>query len=147
MELAQNEFDRYKRNHQSTALLMIDLDHFKKINDTFGHQTGDEVLRQFSTLCRSELRKIDIIGRFGGEEFIAIFSGLDKTKIGIVAEKLRTAFHSIQCIPNCDKYPLSISIGIYIFTETLTSLDEAILLADGALYEAKRQGRNRVVWA
>ncbi|NMM37450.1 MAG: GGDEF domain-containing protein [Glaciimonas sp.] len=147
MELAENEFERYRRNHQSTALLMIDLDHFKKINDTFGHQTGDAVLRQFAKQCRSELRKIDIVGRFGGEEFIVILIGLDKNQIGIVAEKLRAAFHSIQCIPDHVTYPLSISIGIYIFTETLTSLDEAILLADEALYEAKRQGRNRVAWA
>lgn len=147
MELSNNEFDRYKRNHQSTALFMIDIDHFKKINDMFGHLIGDEVLRQFANQCKKELRKIDIIGRFGGEEFIALFSGLEKQEIAIVAEKIRTAFNSIKCIPNHDDHPLTLSIGIYIFTEKLKSLDEAILFADKALYEAKRLGRNQVIWA
>ena len=147
MELAEQEFERCKRHHQTIAILMIDLDHFKKINDTFGHQTGDEALRQFADLCRAELRKIDIVGRFGGEEFIAILTGLDADQIGVVADRLRTAVHSIRFAPNGAPTPLSASIGINVLTELPNSLDEAISLADKALYEAKRRGRDRVIFA
>ena len=125
------------------AVLMIDVDHFKKINDEFGHGVGDKVLEETGKLLYSVLRKTDLISRFGGEEFLTVISGLsDKRRALAVAEKLRQAIAALRILP---ELRLSVSIGVAI-RDPDSDLPAAALIerADKAMYHAKRRGRNVV---
>ncbi|MFA7270038.1 MAG: diguanylate cyclase [Sterolibacterium sp.] len=127
-----------------TAVLMLDLDLFKRVNDEFGHLTGDAVLVHFSALMREELRKIDTGGRVGGEEFAIILAGADQSAAQIFAERLRKKIASTPLLLNGVEITVTVSIGISDLTAADTSADEVLIRADGALYHAKRSGRNRV---
>jgi diguanylate cyclase (GGDEF)-like protein len=130
------------------ALLMIDLDHFKSVNDRHGHQRGDEVLVEFARRVTGSVRDIDTFARYGGEEFVLI---LPETNLGgglAVAEKLRLATHgTVFCDRGSDGVRLTISIGVACFPEHASAPEELLRAADEALYEAKLQGRDRVVTA
>ncbi|OHT20375.1 sensor domain-containing diguanylate cyclase [Edaphosphingomonas haloaromaticamans] len=128
------------------ALLMVDLDHFKRINDGWGHQMGDCALRAFATLCLEHLRDDDIIGRLGGEEFGILLPGCDAEAALAAAGRLRQAIAGIIVDPLISDGPrLSASIGVTIVAQGESDLEKAIGRADKALYEAKRMGRNYVV--
>jgi len=136
-----NSYLRYKNPYFSVA--MFDIDHFKKINDTYGHLAGDFILRELAEVVREQMRKSDICGRFGGEEFLII---LPETKVvGAMkfANRLKEAVENHEFIFNKVKIPVTISIGItgVSFNDSIESLLSRV---DEALYEAKRKGRNRV---
>lgn len=139
------EIVRSKRFNLPFSLLMIDIDHFKKYNDSFGHPKGDKILKIFAELLTVNLREVDTIARYGGEEFAIILPGTTKKASGIVAEKLRKLVEEYN-FPLKDKLPqkkLTISIGIASFPDDVENEEQLILYADKALYKAKNKGRNR----
>ncbi len=136
--------DRYER---TAGLLMCDLDHFKRLNDTYGHLAGDAMLAAAAGALQKVIRGTDKIARFGGEEFVILLSEADAGKVFEVGERCRQAVHELpidQIIPAA-KAPQTVSIGVAIFPQHGRSLDELVASADKALYEAKDGGRNRVV--
>lgn len=146
-ELAQKEFSRSKRYQSPMSIIMIDIDHFKNVNDHFGHLAGDQVLMQFVQRIQEELRTSDILARFGGEEFIIL---LPETNLGDatqVAERLREVTAQYPFLLVTAQTFITISLGVSCFRFTTLSLDHLIDESDKALYEAKQFGRNRVrVW-
>ncbi|AUQ27047.1 diguanylate cyclase [Dickeya zeae] len=139
-EIARQEMDRLERYGYPVSLLMFDLDHFKKVNDDYGHATGDEVLKAFAHIARTTLRTTDVLGRWGGEEFVAI---LPSTGIGgaiLTAERIRQALES-QRFSNGLQVTTSIGIAVCQSTDHWESW---LSRADSALYRAKAAGRNRV---
>ncbi len=140
-----HEIVRSKRFNLPISLLMIDIDHFKRYNDTFGHPKGDKVLKHFAELLTVNLREVDTIARYGGEEFAIILPGTNKKASCIVAEKLRKLVEDYD-FPLSDQLPdkkLTISIGIANFPDDVEDENDLILSADRALYKAKNNGRNR----
>jgi diguanylate cyclase (GGDEF)-like protein len=145
MDLAEMELSRSLRYGSPIAVMMIDVDHFKRINDTYGHSTGDVVLQQLADLFRSELRRIDTIGRLGGEEFAVLLPQSDSAHALEVAERLRqtiadTGVALEQGLP----LHFTVSIGLAALPGPATNIDTLLSQADDALYQAKRAGRNRV---
>ncbi|MBV8478115.1 MAG: diguanylate cyclase [Acidobacteria bacterium] len=136
------EIERAKRFATSMAVVMIDIDHFKRLNDEFGHLLGDEVLRQVSSIFSQQLRKIDVICRYGGEEFVVLLSQTGAQHAIKVAEKLRKVVAEWQ-FPGVAR-PVHISAGIAIFPEHGSERDQLVNAADRALYAAKQGGRNRI---
>ena len=145
VERAQAELSRSKRHGLSCALMMVDLDLFKQKNDTFGHLVGDVVLKDVARLLHSNLREIDLIGRFGGEEFLLLLVETKVEQAMAIAQRLRqlVEVHPIRAYD--ELLTQTISVGLAAFPEDAQTLDELIERADQALYAAKRQGRNRVV--
>ncbi|WP_347987042.1 diguanylate cyclase [Methylomonas sp. AM2-LC] len=146
MELAEAELLRIQRYGGTVSLLMLDLDHFKKINDNYGHQIGDRVLQKVSEVCQSALRDVDVMGRLGGEEFVILLPETQGKEAIEVAERLRGLFANAD-ISIDDKQILSFttSIGVVWLTEQITELSALLHYADQALYQAKRSGRNKVL--
>ncbi|MDG4475885.1 GGDEF domain-containing protein [Thiovibrio frasassiensis] len=145
--LAEQEAARSKRYNKDLFFLMFDLDLFKEINDTFGHETGDRVLQDFAAICTEGLRRADIFGRMGGEEFAAIVVEANEEEAMAVAERIRKNFAEKTISRDETERHLSVSIGISRLDPEAGSLEAAYAHADKALYEAKEQGRNRVVMA
>ena len=126
-------------------LLIVDIDHFKKINDTYGHQIGDKVLQNVSRIIKKLLREKDLVIRYGGEEFIiAINVSSDDLAIKI-AERIRKTIESTPIIINDDKIRITVSIGVTKI-DPKKSFEDIFSVADQALYEAKKAGRNKVVF-
>lgn len=134
------DVDRARRYQSSFALLMVDIDHFKAINDRFGHSQGDRFLVQFAYLIRQRLRKSDLFGRWGGEEFLVICHGSNESEAQTIAEDLRAA---VEAADFGLEETRSISIGLAVFRPD-DSLHSLIERADRGLYQAKSGGRNRV---
>jgi len=128
---------------EPVAMLMFDLDHFKSINDCFGHAVGDDVLRLFGQVVRASTRANDVIGRFGGEEFIAIVPG-GLESVTKIAERVRSGFEAAGAVVATHAVGATVSIGAAISCEPVTSIDGLIARADAALYRAKHDGRNRL---
>jgi diguanylate cyclase (GGDEF)-like protein len=131
-----------QRNKDILAVLFIDLDNFKPINDTYGHEAGDELLQQAATRLRMRLRGSDYIARFGGDEFVAILPGIhEKEEIGVIAEKLISALGAPFIIGRhtCN---IGVSIGIGVYPHCAADVDELVQLADHAMYSAKLSGKN-----
>jgi diguanylate cyclase (GGDEF)-like protein len=145
MELASTELERSRRYGSALALVSLDLDHFKKINDEHGHAAGDRVLKQVAALCREALRQGDLAGRIGGEEFVLVLPHVDADAAEHLAERLRSLFeHKLSVAPG---WPVTASFGVAVFAPGM-SLADLLQKADMALYQAKAAGRNRVVmWA
>lgn len=135
------------RSSAPLSLLMLDLDHFKQINDTWGHQMGDRALQAFAELCLDHLRDDDIVGRLGGEEFGILLPGCDAETALAAADRFREAIEHIAVDPEGDGPCLTASIGVTVIQDDEADLERAIARADRALYEAKRLGRNRAVLA
>ncbi len=137
------EIDRARRFHSGMAVLMVDIDQFKRLNDEFGHLLGDEVLRQVSSMFHQQLRKIDVVCRYGGEEFAILLSQTNPQHALAVTEKLRRLVESWQFpgVPRC----VTISAGVATFPDHGTTRDELVKSADAGLYAAKQGGRNRVL--
>jgi diguanylate cyclase (GGDEF)-like protein len=128
------------------SLLMLDLDHFKRINDTYGHLGGDDVLKAFSVVVRSCLRKEDLLARYGGEEFVVLLPGASQTQASSLAERIREGVAARSFDANGHLVRVTVSIGIASEGgDTLPSLEAMLGRADEALYRAKNEGRNRVV--
>lgn len=143
MEIAQREFERCQAQHQSFAVLMIDVDHFKFINDTRGHAGGDAVIRKFGNLMKLSFRETDILGRLGGEEFSVI---LPNTSIGeayIMAENFRETIEGSEVYYEDAPIYITVSIGIALFFSEAKNFDAILKYADEAMYNSKTQGRNR----
>ena len=134
------ELERCQRAGQPLAMLMMDLDHFKAVNDTYGHQAGDQVLVAFAAKVRSRLRSKDLLGRFGGEEFALLLPGTPLDAALQVAERIR-----IACIPKEGEVGCTVSIGVTMSLPEGDSMDKMLARADAAMYAAKNAGRNRVV--
>ena len=145
----EQEIERSRRFGRVLALLMIDLDHFKAVNDRFGHQRGDDVLVEFAGRVTGRVRDIDTFARYGGEEFVLILPETNLEGGMAVAEKLRQAARSTPFAARGAEpgISLSVSIGVACFPQHATSPEELLRAADDALYEAKVQGRDRVVTA
>ena len=144
MERLHHEFDRMKRYDTTYSLLMVDIDNFKKINDTFGHKAGDIVLKTASEAMKKSLRTSDIIGRFGGEEFAALLPEADMKAASFIAERLRKKVEESYIEYESSKIAITISIGVTQSNITDTKIDEIIIRSDTAMYQAKKDGRNRI---
>jgi len=131
------------RQQQPIALLMLDIDHFKQLNDRFGHATGDEALVKFAATCNAALREHDILGRLGGEEFALALPGTDQDGALHAAERLRQGVAATRLLTCGNDYTMTVSIGVVV-VDPGEDLPTALARADHALYEAKRNGRNRV---
>lgn len=148
LELGQHELLRTQRTHQPLSLLMLDIDHFKRINDTWGHQAGDLVLQRLAKILGSTLRTIDMVGRLGGEEFAALLPDTTQQQAIEAAERLREAVAASSIdIGQREPLRLTISIGVTTLVEDHPTLDDLLSQADDALYQAKKSGRNRVCTA
>jgi diguanylate cyclase (GGDEF)-like protein/PAS domain S-box-containing protein len=139
-ELFTLEAERARRFSLPLSLILIDIDHFKLVNDTYGHDTGDEVLKQLANIVQENIRKLDVFARWGGEEFLVLCPSTDLEKIQILAEKLRLAVEN-STFPRANK--VTISIGISTFQKS-DSFSELFKRADQGLYHAKEHGRNQV---
>jgi len=144
MEVLDNEINRYNRHRISFSLLMIDLDHFKQINDTWGHPAGDRVLHSVGDALRTGLRSTDIVGRIGGEEFMVILPYTNGECAMIVAEKIRNDMKKLVFSEGDENYTITASIGVANVNENDIDSARIIFRADKALYSAKDKGRDRV---
>ncbi|MGE5535486.1 MAG: diguanylate cyclase [Acidobacteriota bacterium] len=132
-----------RKRNAPLAMLMFDLDHFKSINDTFGHATGDEVLRLFASTLQSSMRADDIIGRLGGEEFAAVIPA-DLAAASRVAERIRRAFEITGAVVADNPIGATVSVGAAVSSDSDEDVEALLRRADAALYSAKRAGRNRL---
>jgi two-component system, cell cycle response regulator len=139
----QEEVARARRHGREMAVLMIDIDHFKSINDTHGHLTGDTVLRGVAMLLQKRLRPVDRFGRYGGEEFCAILPETSMASAVMIAEELRTIVASHVFLADEGKLRVTVSVGVSGLREDMQPVD-LYRVADERLYAAKRAGRNRV---
>ncbi len=150
MELVELEFARAERYKSPLTYLMLDIDHFKKINDTHGHQAGDHILVEMAKCLSTSLRNIDIVGRYGGEEFGLFLPETNEDGGRIVAERDRMRIESMEIFLPDFRKPVRITVSIGGVTYPRPDIkgpDDLIRLADLALYESKQNGRNRVTWA
>ncbi|AOY76645.1 diguanylate cyclase [Clostridium formicaceticum] len=139
------EFEKAKNQGGTFSIIMCDIDHFKKINDTYGHQQGDFILTKVGKVLMKNIRKTDIVGRYGGEEFIILLPDTTKQEAYKVAEKMRKQFEKLELLENKDK--ITLSYGIASYMEEGMHKEAIIEKADQALYAAKERGRNQtVVW-
>jgi diguanylate cyclase (GGDEF)-like protein len=144
LELAERECARAARHNVPLALLMVDVDHFKNINDTWGHLAGDDALRGIADACRSTIRRSDLLARYGGEEFVILSPQAGVRNAAQLAERLRARTQSIRIESLGRTIPVTVSIGVAEFQPQRMDLDALIAEADRALYDAKRKGRDRV---
>jgi diguanylate cyclase (GGDEF)-like protein len=145
MEELEKELHHMKRYGQCISVLMIDIDHFKLVNDQYGHQAGDEVLKTLAAVCKERIRQTDTIGRYGGEEFLAVLPETNEEHALFVAEGIRNSIAEQDFRSNGSVINITVSIGVrtvYGYEEN-QSVDSVIAGADRALYHAKNNGRNR----
>jgi diguanylate cyclase (GGDEF)-like protein len=142
MELLKIELNRFQRHAPAASLLMLDIDHFKIINDTYGHITGDKVLQHFSNVVEKNLRNFDILGRFGGEEFCILLPATDMAGGQQFAERLCQIIAATPIETNNFSIAYSVSIGVTMFLPGDNKIINIIERADTALYQAKTAGRN-----
>jgi diguanylate cyclase (GGDEF)-like protein len=141
------EFKRAERKKQKFALLMIDIDHFKKANDTYGHHIGDQLLRDVTSILMKDMREVDTVARYGGEEFVIILPETTQTGAVYVAQRLRRGVEQAKFFagsPHTVQH-LTISIGVAVYDTDAQFKRDLIEFADAALYAAKHEGRNRVI--
>jgi diguanylate cyclase (GGDEF)-like protein len=141
------EFKRAERRKQKFALLMIDIDHFKRLNDTFGHHVGDQILRDVTSILMKDMREVDTVARYGGEEFVIILPETTETGAVYVAQRLRRSVEQAKFFAGSphNVQHLTISIGVAVYDTDAQFKRDLIEFSDAALYSAKRNGRNRVV--
>jgi diguanylate cyclase (GGDEF)-like protein len=145
METLAREASRSQRYERPFALLMIDIDHFKRYNDTFGHLAGDEALKKMAKIFRDSVRAADYSARYGGEEFLIILPETSKDKAVQAAERIRQCVEKDSSADSDKGMGNTVSIGIAVFPEHGDDIQELIKNADAALYEAKEGGRNQVI--
>ncbi len=146
MEVLDKELQRTARKGSPLSLIIIDIDHFKKVNDLYGHQQGDVVLVNVSNLIKQHLRSYDVAARYGGEEFVAVLPETPLDEAIAVAERIRIAIQQLSFSNKIMTLKLTISLGVASFPMPgLDTVDDIIRVADEALYRAKAEGRNRVI--
>lgn len=138
------ELSRVRRYGFPLSVLMLDIDHFKSVNDTYGHSVGDQVIRTIAATCRSTLRLPDILARYGGEEFVITMPQTAEPEASRVAERLRQMLEEAVIEHKEGKLSVTVSIGMAQWISSDGSIEDTIDRADKALYEAKRSGRNKV---
>jgi len=143
-ERIAQEFERYQRYRHMVSVIVFDLDHFKRVNDQFGHQTGDKCLKVISTYIQPVIRKSDALARYGGDEFVLILPGIDGSEAVKVAEKIRRLVEQIRFLYEGKRIPLTLSMGVAQAGESDPDADNLFKRADQALFAAKEEGRNRV---
>jgi len=148
LEILHRELDRSRREEVPLGLIMLDLDHFKKVNDRYGHLTGDEVLHKVAGFMVASLRSYDSAGRYGGEEFLMVLPGCDARDAKAIAERLRLLSASNPVATSEGSFVVTLSLGVATTDGSKDcGMGSLIKAADEALYRAKDQGRNRVeVW-
>ncbi|MBI5426669.1 MAG: GGDEF domain-containing protein [Nitrospinae bacterium] len=139
------ETKRFERHGKPFGLVIGDIDHFKKINDTHGHDAGDQALKQAADLMKTTLRKQDLVFRWGGEEFLILLPETDLKGAETLAEKVRSKFESEDFMYNRQKIPITMSFGVALYFGDCPNVDHCLKQADDRLYAAKRTGRNKVV--
>jgi diguanylate cyclase len=144
-DLVTREFHRTRRSGRTMSLIMLDIDHFKKINDSYGHLAGDGVIRAIGQLFNDALRRYDLAGRYGGEEFAVLLPETSLQEALVFAERLRVAVEAMEVAPH--SIHCTASLGVAQMDGTTADYHELIQKADQALYRAKDEGRNRVVAA
>ena len=144
-ELAEHEFDRVRRYKHPLSAIMLDFDHFKKVNDTYGHAVGDQVLQTVAVRCRENLREVDILGRYGGEEFAILLPETASPVAQQTAERLRQCVAEASVLTDGGPVAVTISLGVAGLTPDTPDLASLLDHADSAMYVAKQAGRNRVV--
>jgi two-component system cell cycle response regulator len=144
------EVSRARRDGRDVGVMMFDIDHFKRVNDTYGHPLGDHVLRRVAQALHDSLRVTDVLGRYGGEEFVAILPKATHSGVMLLGERLRVRVEELEFAVDGKSIDVSVSIGACIWPHELLqpemTLEDCVRPADQALYEAKRSGRNRVVF-
>jgi diguanylate cyclase (GGDEF)-like protein len=141
----ESEFTFSTRHSSPLALVLFDIDHFKQVNDTHGHQAGDHVLFEISALLSSALRAEDVFARYGGEEFAVICRGSDESQAQVVGERLRKAVENNRFVYDGAVIPVTISVGIAVLPNpAVKDASDIVAFADQALYKSKNAGRNRV---
>jgi diguanylate cyclase (GGDEF)-like protein len=143
MEILEREISRSHRYRRELSLIIFDIDHFKRINDTHGHLAGDHVLRHLATTVKNNIRREDLFARYGGEEFAIVLPEIDLPGARYIADKLRKLVEATQFRFEETDMPLTISLGIAACGEDVNEPAQFIKLADEKLYEAKQSGRNR----
>jgi diguanylate cyclase (GGDEF)-like protein len=144
MESAQRELHRAERQHLQTSVLMLDLDHFKNVNDSYGHPTGDLVLAGFADVLHASLRPFDVVGRYGGEEFCVLLPGTGIGEATSIAERIRNTASQTPVEARAASIPYTVSIGVVQAPPREIALEDLVDRADQALYQAKAGGRNCV---
>jgi diguanylate cyclase (GGDEF)-like protein/PAS domain S-box-containing protein len=145
IEQATKELKRSCRYGSLMAVIMLDIDHFKRINDTYGHNIGDEALKRLVDCCHQELRTADIFGRFGGEEFAAVLVGTDEKTTLTTCKRLIEQIAKLQIRTPQKTVNMTVSIGFTMRSANDISIDSLLKRADDALYKAKNSGRNQIV--
>jgi diguanylate cyclase (GGDEF)-like protein len=143
--LAEDAFGLYKRYERPLAVLILDIDFFKKVNDTYGHAAGDEVIRAIGAALTKALRATDKVARFGGEEFVVLVHEVDAGGIITVAQNLRRTIEALSITHQEHQLSVTISVGGAMAQQGDRDIQDVIERADGALYKAKTAGRNRVM--
>jgi diguanylate cyclase (GGDEF)-like protein len=147
-EILEREIRRALRSDQSVGLMMLDLDHFKKFNDTYGHDAGDAVLRETAAFLKRSVRAEDIVCRFGGEEFVVILPLADAQITQARAERIRSKVHELTVLHEGKSVgSVTVSAGVAALPSHAQSSKALLEAADAALYRAKREGRDRVALA
>jgi diguanylate cyclase (GGDEF)-like protein len=144
-DVAQDELARSRRHNLPLSLLLLDIDHFKMVNDQYGHAAGDAALRQFAAAVRRCLRREDVFGRLGGEEFCALLPSTAVAGAAQLAERIRQSVANLAVEAGGHRLSLKVSIGVASLGEHGSNWDELVNQADRAMYAAKRAGRNRVI--
>lgn len=141
------ELARAVRYDRPLSVLMIDIDHFKRVNDTYGHQAGDQVLKELAKSMELSSRDTDIVGRYGGEEFLLVLPELDHQQALIFAERIRKMAKSLNVVFNAQNIHVSVSVGVATYPEHGAEVEKLITASDNAMYKAKANGRDQVVCA
>lgn len=142
----QREIDMARRHQQPLSLLMLDIDHFKRVNDSHGHSAGDNVLKAIAATLKAQLRNVDMVFRYGGEEFLILLSNTSREAAAMVGERLRYATQAAEYYVDGQLIELTVSLGCSTLLPG-ESADSLLRRADSALYVAKREGRNRLAMA
>src|SRR5262249_37543494 len=143
-EALEREYQRSVRYHRALSLVVFDIDHFKQINDTYGHVAGDSVLRQLALVVKPRLRQQDVLARVGGEEFAALLPEVDDVGARVAAEKIRKIVEGARFAIDHKEFGCTVSIGVAAFDARMTAPGTLYELADKNLYVAKTAGRNKV---
>ncbi|MDX1443889.1 MAG: diguanylate cyclase [Gammaproteobacteria bacterium] len=146
-ELAELEFNRSRRYGRDVSIILIDADNFRELNDNYGRDIGDRALKLIASVCRNNVRHFDIIGRYGGEDFIIMLPETPVNVAADVADRLRQAIEAIRIDTHKGELQVTVSVGVAVVSEDIKDLPALINRADTALYEAKRTGRNKVIVA
>ncbi len=141
---SEQELARCHRDQRTVGVILLDIDHFKKINDTYGHFAGDAVLRETAARLRGNMRPYDQVGRYGGEEFLVVLPNCDLEQAAMQAERMRHKLHSSSMIVDGAEMRVSASFGVTVSDGSERSPDVFVRVADEALYRAKADGRNCV---